>query len=193
MRDRVIGALDTGCRLGEMLKIQNRHVIWDTHQISILAAHAKDAESRCIPFEPNGRLAQVLKRRRFLGRDAYVFGGPTGNYQGTIRTAWESLVLLAYGFEPTRTRAHGRVNREQLRRVDLHWHDLRHEAACRWLAKGLDLRAIQLLLGHADLKTTQRYLNVTDDELRRSMHEKLWSGPKGDSPDDARNSTHGVG
>jgi len=51
----------------------------------------------------------------------------------------------------------------------------RHGAACRWLAKGLDLRAIQLLLGHADLKATQRYLNVTDEELRRTMNEKLWS------------------
>jgi integrase len=175
MRDRIIGALETGCRLGEMLKIQNRHVLWDTHQISIPAAHAKDAESRRIPFEPNGRLAQILKRRRFLGPKAYVFGGATGEYQGTIRTAWESLVLLANGIEPTRTRAHGRVNREKLADIDLHWHDLRHEAACRWLVKGLDLRAIQLLLGHADLKTTQRYLNVTDDELRKTMAEKLWN------------------
>jgi integrase/recombinase XerC len=66
------------------------------------------------------------------------------------------------------------VNREQLVDIDLHWHDVRHEAACRWLAKGLDLRAIQLLLGHVDLKTTQRYLNVTDEELRRAMIEKLW-------------------
>lgn len=100
---------------------------------------------------------------------------PSGEYQGTIRTAWESLVLLAHGVRPTRMRAHGRVNRGQLAEIDLHWHDLRHEAACRWLSKGLDLRAIQLLLGHADLKTTQRYLNVTDEELRRAMHEKLWS------------------
>jgi len=137
--------------------------------------HAKDAESRRIPFEPNGRPAQILKRRRFLGPKAYVFGGATGEYQGTIRTAWESLVLLANGIEPTRTRAHGRVNREKLAEIDLHWHDLRHEAACRWLAKGLDLRAIQLLLGHADLKTTPRYLNVTDEELRQTMAEKLWN------------------
>jgi site-specific recombinase XerD len=84
-------------------------------------------------------------------------------------------VLLAHGFEPTRTRARGRVNRDQLVEIDLHWHDLRHEAACRWLAGGLDLRAIQLLLGHAALKTTQRYLNVTDEELRRTMEQKLWS------------------
>jgi integrase len=175
MRDRIVGAIETGCRLGEMMKIQNRHVLWDTDQIIIPAEHAKDAESRRIPFEPKGRLSQLLKRRRFLGPKGFVFGTATGAYQGTIRTAWESLVLLAHGIEPTRTRAHGRVNREQLAEIDLHWNDLRHEAAGRWLAKGLDLRAIQLLLGHADLKTTQRYLNVTDEELRRTMHEKLWS------------------
>src|SRR5258705_7926973 len=50
-------------------------------------------------------------------------------------------LMLGHGIEPTRTRAHGRVNREHLAEIDLHWHDLRHEAACRWLAKGLDLRA----------------------------------------------------
>jgi hypothetical protein len=38
MRDRIIGALETGCRLGEMLKVQNRHVLWDTQQISNPAA-----------------------------------------------------------------------------------------------------------------------------------------------------------
>jgi site-specific recombinase XerD len=83
--------------------------------------------------------------------------------------------VLAHGIEPTRTRRRGRVNREKLVEIDLHWHDLRDEAACRWWSGGLDLRAIQLLLGHADLKTTQRYLNVTDEELRKSMQQKLWN------------------
>jgi integrase/recombinase XerD len=173
MRDRIVGTLETGCRLGEMLKVQNHNVHWDTHQISIPAEHAKGAESRRIPFEPKGRLAQLLKRRRFLGPKAFLFGGSWGvprNHSNGVA----SLVLLAHGTEPTRTRARGRVNRDQLAEIDLHWHDLRHEAACRWLASGLDLRAIQLLLGHADLKTTQRYLNVTDEELRKAMQEKLW-------------------
>jgi len=38
-----------------------------------------------------------------------------------------------------------------------------------------DLRAIQALLGDADLKPTQRYLNVTDEELRKTRQEKLWN------------------
>jgi site-specific recombinase XerD len=82
--------------------------------------------------------------------------------------------LLANDVEPKREKSGGRVARDKLRVIDLRWHDLRHEAACRWLASGLDLRAIQLLLGHSDLKTTQRYLNVTDEELRKAMREKLW-------------------
>jgi hypothetical protein len=57
--------------------------------------------------------------------------------------------------------------------IDLHWHDLRHEGACRLLADGVDLRAIQLILGHSDVKQTQRYLNVTDEELRKTLSE-LW-------------------
>jgi integrase len=175
MRDRIVGALETGCRLGEMLKIQNRNVLWNTHQVRIPAEHTKDAESRRIPFEPKGRLADLLKRRRFLGPNGYVFGGRAGEYQGTIRTAWESLVLIAHDVEPTRTKRGGTVNRDKLAEIDLHWHDVRHEAACRWLASGVDLRAIQFLLGHADLKTTQRYLNVTDEELRKTMQEKLWN------------------
>ena len=63
MHDRLIGALETCCRQGEMLRIQNRHVEWPQHQIVIPGANAKDAENRRIPFDPQGRLAPILKRR----------------------------------------------------------------------------------------------------------------------------------
>ena len=66
---------------------------------------ARGSGSRRIPFEPKGRLAQLLKRRRFLGPKDSCSAPSTGEYQGTIRTAWDSLVLPANGIEPTRTRA----------------------------------------------------------------------------------------
>jgi site-specific recombinase XerD len=51
--------------------------------------------------------------------------------------------------------------------------DLRHECASQWLEDGLDVREIQVLLGHAKLEITQRYLNITDVGVVRSMRE-LW-------------------
>jgi integrase len=77
----------------EMLRIQNRHVDWERHQIAIPGAHAKDAENRRVPFDPQGRLAPVLMRRAKLGASAFVFGGPEGEYQDSFKTAWESLLL----------------------------------------------------------------------------------------------------
>jgi len=169
MHDRIIGALETCCRQGEMLRVQNRDVDWTQHQIVIRGANAKDRENRRIPFDPNGRLAPILKRRATLGSYAFVFGSPDGEFQDSFKTAWESLQLVAYGHDTKRAKPGARVDREALRRIDLHWHDLRHEGACRLLSDGVDIRIVQLMLGHSDIKTTQRYLNITDEELRRAL------------------------
>ena len=50
--------------------------------------------------------------------------------------------------------------------VDRHCQD---EYACRLLADEVDIRMIQLMLGHASVQQTQRYLNVTDEELRKGL------------------------
>ena len=174
LHDRIIGAIELVCRRGEMLLIQNRRVNWETCQIGIPGATTKDKENRRVPFNPEGRLAAILKRRAALGPDAFVFGSETGSYQPNIQTAWETLKLLAYGYEPKPGRTGAAWNREQLQRIDLRWHDLRHEGACRLLADGVDIRIIQLMLGHASIQQTQRYLNVTDEELRRGL-EVSWN------------------
>ena len=98
-----------------------------------------------------------------------MFGSPAGEFVANFKTAWESLQLLANGHHTKRAKPGARVDRAKLRQIDLHWHDLRHEGACRLLSDGVDIRTIQLMLGHADIKQTQRYLNITDEELRKAM------------------------
>jgi hypothetical protein len=46
-----------------------------------------------------------------------------------------------------RAKPGARVDRAKLQQIDLHWHDLRHEGACRLLAHGVDIRIVQLMLG----------------------------------------------
>ena len=170
MQHRIIAALETACRQGEQLKIQNHHLDWDRHQIQIPTSNAKDDESRRILFEPGGRLARVLEQQRFLGPQAFVFDKASGAPLESFRTAWESVLLISHGATPRAPQAKS----DALETIDLHWRDSRYEAASRWLEQGVDLRTIQLLLGHASTVTTQQYLNVTNEEILRSMQEKLW-------------------
>ena len=118
--------------------------------------------ARVIPFEAGSRLEKLLRRRAFLGPDAYIFGeATTGAYVASLKSAWETLLLLANGIKPTRAGSGKRVsNRKALAQIDLHWHDLRHEALSRLADDGVPVHELQLLAGHSSITTTQRYMNA---------------------------------
>jgi len=90
MHDRIIGALELCCRLGEMLLIQNKRVRLDTHTIGI-PGHTAKAKEPSHSVRPNGRLAAVLNRRAKLAPNASCFGADNGECIGSFKTAWESL------------------------------------------------------------------------------------------------------
>ena len=112
---RIIVALDTGLRRGEMLLLQNKHILWDEGLIRVIAANTKTRRKRRIPIWTK-RLRSVLEQRRFLGPDAYILGNECGERRTEFRASWLRVLAKARITD----RAHGIDG-------DLHWHDLRRD------------------------------------------------------------------
>ncbi|HBH18294.1 MAG TPA: hypothetical protein DDX14_05040 [Cyanobacteria bacterium UBA9579] len=53
--------------------------------------------------------------------------------------------------------------------INLVFHDLRHTAATRMVASGIDLIVVQDILGHASVKTTQRYAHPVTEQKQRAI------------------------
>jgi integrase len=172
----IIAALETGCRQGELLALLWGDVDMTRRELTVREENAKDGDKRYVPI--SARLAAVLDMavQHPAGGQwpatAYVFGA-LGEAVDSVDKAWETCVLRAHGHEPEWT-TNGKltqVSRVALQAIDLHFHDLRHEAGSRWLEAGMPLHHIKELLGHANISQTDTYLNagrlVLQDSIRR--------------------------
>jgi integrase len=53
--------------------------------------------------------------------------------------------------------------------INHHCHSLRHARASHWLEQGLNIVAIQRLMGHADINTTMRYIFVSTEQKNKAL------------------------
>ena len=172
----VVAAVETGCRQGELLSLQWRDVNLAGREIRIQASNAKDQEHRHIPI--SARLLAVLEMAQHdpaghpLPPAAFVFGNAVGDRVTSPKKAWETAVLKAHGHTPHWTTGSNSLAPESQkahREIDLRFHDLRHEAGSRWLEAGMPLHHVKELLGHANIATTDTYLNAGRIHLHESM------------------------
>jgi len=138
---------------------------------------------RVVPVETE-RLLAVLQWLRLdvdgnrKSDDALIFSDETGAPITTFRRAWVTAVLKANDIKPTWSKG-VKVKGKQtawkeltanvqnaFRRIDLRWHDLRHEYASRLVEKGVPLSQVRDLLGHASITTTERYDNQQPEALQ---------------------------
>ncbi|WP_437962195.1 tyrosine recombinase XerC [Sorangium sp. So ce119] len=159
LRDRAI--LETlygaGLRVSELCGLDLAHVDRQPSKASVRVIGKGDKE-RIVPLGSHA-LAAI---ERYLERRAELADPTTGARDP------RALFLSRRGARIGVRRVQALVQRYGALgagRADLHPHALRHTCATHLLDGGADLRAIQKLLGHASLATTQRYTHVSIDHL----------------------------
>ena len=147
----------TGLRVSELIKVRLDDVVMDA---GFLRTIGKGSKERIVPFGDAAR--DAILRYRESGRseldkhaDPHLFLSRRGRPM-TRQSFWMKIVRYA--------RAAGI-------KTHISPHVLRHSFATHLLENGADLRSVQMMLGHADISTTQIYTHVSRARLQR-MYEQ---------------------
>lgn len=167
-RDRVIFELLYGCgiRNSELVGLNMGSVKWRDDAVLV---RGKGKKERLVPL--GDEAAAALKNYLPL-RDAKLAAAGKGGlvHDGPLLTN-----LRMRGDCRLTTRSVGRIVKAiALSRglaADVHPHTLRHAFGTHMLEEGADLRAIQEMLGHERLSTTQRYTQLTVGQVQRVYDE----------------------
>jgi integrase/recombinase XerD len=140
----------SGLRISEMLALPRTAL---AARGEMLMVRGKGGKDRVVPLSDQARAAAgaLADDGRFLfpGRDPR---------RPLTRQGFDKMlrdVALAAGLDPARVSPHV----------------LRHSFASHMLARGADLRSLQMLLGHADIATTQIYTHVVQERLQRVVEQ----------------------
>jgi site-specific recombinase XerD len=144
----------TGCRRGEALNAKKTD--FDLERGSWLLPDPKGGKARHIPM--NERAVDTVKAALLLGQNLdhnfalnpYLFANPrTGLPFEQIYYSWDTA-------------------RKKAGLKDLRMHDLRHSFASAMVNSGMTLYDVKEILGHANIKTTQRYAHLSNQRLRQA-------------------------
>ena len=155
----------TGLRVSELLALRRTAL---ANSAAMLAVRGKGGRERLVPL---GQAARAAAAAMTEGNDGpWLFPG-RDKQRAMTRQGFALLlkpVALAAGLDPARVSPHV----------------LRHSFASHMLAHGADLRSLQMLLGHADISTTQIYTHVQPARLQRLVeaHHPLARNGRRTSP-----------
>ncbi len=160
MRDRTMFEVlyATGLRVSELVTLRIAQVSMDMGVVRVMG---KGSKERLVPLGEEA--LDWLRRYMAEGRTVLLAGKVSDALFVTARASAMTRQMFWYLIK--RHAKHGGLNKS------LSPHTLRHAFATHLLNHGADLRVVQLLLGHADISTTQIYTHVARERLKQ-LHAK---------------------
>jgi integrase/recombinase XerC len=162
-RDRALLELlyAAGLRVSELTGLNL--VDMDRHE-KMLRVRGKGDKERIVPY--GGKAQEALEAYWPVREQLLLQSGPGRRRRGP---AHSEAIFLNYAGRRLTQRSVGRILKKYVRLANMNWdlhpHSLRHAFATHLLADGADLRAIQDLLGHQSLSTTQKYTHASIRQL----------------------------
>ena len=151
-------ALHTGCRKGELLKLNWVRVDLQAGLIRLEAEHTKTGKRRAVPINSEARKA-LLDRLRFRAEHCpespWVFCNKDGCRVKDVKRSFATACRRA-GI------------------LDFRIHDLRHTCAAWLVSAGVPLAEVRDLLGHQTIQMTERYAHLSPENIRQAV--KLLEG-----------------
>jgi len=158
MRDRTMLEVlyASGLRVSELVGLSVAQISLDMGVVRVMG---KGSKERLVPL---GEEALDWLRRYLAGARATLLNNQVSNAM-FVTARGEGMTRQMFWYLIKRHARHGGLNKP------LSPHTLRHAFATHLLNHGADLRVVQLLLGHADISTTQIYTHVARERLK-SLH-----------------------
>ena len=150
----------TGMRVSELVSLPRAVLAGDRRLMTI---KGKGGRERLVPLNPSARAA--LDRYLAMGREKDADGVPIltpGKWLFPSKSAEGHLTRQRFAQDLKELSEAAGLDPERVSP-----HVLRHAFASHLLDRGADLRAVQQLLGHADISTTQIYTHVLEERLKR--------------------------
>jgi integrase/recombinase XerD len=144
----------SGLRISELLALPASAL---TAGAEMLLVRGKGDKDRLVPLSDAARDAALALRRARRQPSTWLFPGRDGKRPLTRQAFFLQLKHIAVkaGLDPDRVSPHV----------------LRHSFASHLLGRGADLRSLQMLLGHADIATTQIYTHLLAERLQKLVEQ----------------------
>lgn len=154
IRPIVLTAINTGMRRGEIFNLKWRDLDLENRKLTVV--NAKNNESRVIPI--NQTLHEEFKTLVKESKGEYVFSRRNAEPLKDIRTGFAVALKKA-------------------KIKDFRFHDLRHTFGSHLVMQGVNLRAVQQLMGHKDIKMTMRYSHLSPEHVQQAVEklDNLWT------------------